>query len=252
MEGTALRGRLSCQVGEVVALRAETASARSVTFAVGSWPGHRAGQHVDLRLTAEDGYQVERSYSIASPPEDGARVTLTVERLDDGEVSPYLVDELRVGDRLELRGPIGGYFVWEAELGGPLLLVAGGSGIAPLMAMIRHRAEARSTAPTRLLYSSRSLEDVIYRDELARIVGDGSGVEVSYTLTRSQPAGWSGYRRRIDTEMLRAIEWPIERRPRAFICGPTELVEAAAASLVAIGHAPTRIKTERFGPTGGK
>lgn len=251
MEGTALLGRLSWQVAEVVATRAETARARSITFSVASWPGHRAGQHVDLRLTAEDGYQVERSYSIASPPEDGTRITLTVDRIDDGEVSPYLVDELRVGDRLELRGPIGGYFVWEAKLGGPLLLVAGGSGIAPLMAMLRHRAAVRSTVPTRLLYSSRSLEDMIYRDELARLASNGSGIEMRYALTRSQPAGWTGYSRRIDIDMLRELAWPSERRPQAFVCGPTELVEAVAASLVALGHAPVRIKTERFGPTGG-
>lgn len=251
MAGTALLGRLSWQVAEVVATRAETTRARSITFAVASWPGHRAGQHVDLRLTAEDGYQVERSYSIASPPEDGMRITLTVERIDEGEVSPYLVDELRVGDRLELRGPIGGYFVWEASLGGPLLLVAGGSGIAPLMAMLRHRAAVRSTVPTRLLYSSRSLDDVIYRDEIARLASNGSGIETRYTLTRSQPAGWTGYGRRIDTDMLRELAWPSDRRPQAFVCGPTELVEVVAANLVMLGHAPVRIKTERFGPTGG-
>jgi ferredoxin-NADP reductase len=252
MEGTAVLGRLSWQVGEVIATRTETARTRSITFAVGSWPGHRAGQHVDVRLTAEDGYQVERSYSIASPPEDGPNITLTVERLDDGEVSPYLVDELRVGDRLELRGPIGGYFVWEARLGGPLLLIAGGSGIAPLMAMIRHRAAVRSTVPARLLYSSRSLDDVIFRDELARMVSNGSGLEARYTLTRSRPDWWTGYARRVDLDMLREITWPSDRRAQAFICGPTEFVETAAAGLVALGHAPVRIKTERFGATGGK
>ncbi|MDX2091653.1 MAG: ferredoxin reductase [Kofleriaceae bacterium] len=244
-------GRLSWQVGEVVAVRTETPRARSIAIALPAWPGHRAGQHVDVRLTAEDGYSVERSYSIASPPEDGERVTLTVERLDNGEVSPYLVDELRVGDPLELRGPIGGYFVWEARLGGPLLLVAGGSGIAPLMAMIRHRVAARSTTPTRLLYSSRSFDDVIYRDELARIASNGSGIQPTYTLTRAQPAGWTGYRRRVDTDMLREVAWPPERRAQVFVCGPTDFVEAAAASLLELGHAPARIKTERFGATGG-
>jgi ferredoxin-NADP reductase len=249
MEGTAGLGRLSWQLGEVVATHFETATARSITFAVASWPGHRAGQHVDVRLTAEDGYRVERSYSIASAPEDGARITLTVERLDNGEVSPYLVDELRIGDRLELRGPIGGYFVWEARFGGPLLLIAGGSGIAPLMAMIRHRAASRSTVPTRLLYSSRSLDSVMFRDELARIASNGSGIETRYTLTRSRPADWTGYRRRIDTDMLREVAWPSDRRAQAFICGPTEFVETAAASLVELGH--VHIKTERFGPTGG-
>lgn len=252
MEGTALLGRLSWQVGEVVATRAETATARSITFDVASWPGHQAGQHVDVRLTADDSYQVERSYSIASPPEDGTRITLTVERLDNGEVSPYLVDELRVGDRLELRGPIGGYFVWETRLGGPLLLIAGGSGIAPLMAMIRHRAAARSTVATRLLYSSRSLDEMIFRDELARIASNGSGIETRFTLTRSQPAGWTGFRRRIDTDMLREIAWPSDQRAQTFICGPTEFVETAAAGLVALGHAPVHIKTERFGASGGK
>ncbi|NVB82962.1 MAG: oxidoreductase [Kofleriaceae bacterium] len=249
MEGRALLGRLTWQLGDVVGVHAETSTTRSISLALPAWPGHRAGQHVDVRLTAEDGYQVERSYSIASPPENGARITLTIERLDDGEVSPYLVDELRVGDQLELRGPIGGYFVWEAQLGGPLLLVAGGSGIAPLMAMIRHRAAVGSQVPTRLLYSARSYDHLIYRDELARLTG--GGLETIYTLTRSQPADWPGLRRRIDTEMLREVAWPAERRPLAFVCGPTDLVENVAASLVALGHDAARIKTERFGPTGG-
>jgi ferredoxin-NADP reductase len=212
--------------------------------------GHRAGQHVDVRLTAEDGYQAERSYSIASPPEDQPHVTLTVERLDDGEVSPYLTGELRVGDKLELRGPIGGYFVWEAHMGGPLLLVAGGSGIVPLMAMLRHRAAAGSTVPTRLLYSSRSPDEVIYRDELDRLISSTTMLEVVETLTRMQPPGWTGYHRRIDTEMLRAVAWPPDQHPLAFICGPTPFVETAATSLVTLGYDPARIKTERFGPTG--
>jgi ferredoxin-NADP reductase len=207
---------------------------------------------VDLRLTAADDYTVERSYSISSPPEDRTHVTLTVDRVEDGEVSPYLVDELHVGDKLELRGPIGGYFVWEPELGGPLLLVAGGSGIAPLMSIIRHREAVRSTVPMRLLYSARSLDDVIFRDELAQLTRNGSGIEATYALTRSQPADWTGYRRRIDTDMLREIAWPRDRRPLAFVCGPTELVETCAASLVELGYEPARIKTERFGPTGGK
>jgi ferredoxin-NADP reductase len=205
---------------------------------------------VDVRLTAEDGYQAERSYSIASPPEETPRVTLTVERLDDGEVSPYLTEELRIGDKLELRGPIGGYFVWEAQLGGPLLLVAGGSGIVPLMAMLRHRAAVGSTVTTRLLYSSRSLEDVIYRDELDQLTKSSTKLEVIQTLTRAQPSGWTGYSRRIDTRMLREVAWAAEQRPLAFICGPTPFVETAAASLVELGHEPARIKTERFGPTG--
>jgi len=212
--------------------------------------GHQAGQHVDVRLTSADGYQAERSYSIASPPEEAPRVTLTVERLDDGEVSPYLTEELRVGDKLELRGPIGGYFVWEAQMGGPLLLVAGGSGIVPLMAMLRHRAAAGNSVPTRLLYSSRSLEDVIYRDELERFVKSSTMLEVVHILTRAQPPGWTGYARRIDTQMLREVAWPVGQHPLAFICGPTPFVETAAASLVTLGYEPARIKTERFGPTG--
>jgi ferredoxin-NADP reductase len=205
---------------------------------------------VDVRLTAEDGYQAERSYSIASPPEEHHHVTLTVERLDDGEVSPYLTEELRVGDRLELRGPIGGYFVWDAAMGGPLLLVAGGSGIVPLMAMLRHRAAVGSIVATRLLYSSRSLEDVIYRDELDRLVKNSKMLEVVYTLTREQPPGWTGYTHRIDIDMLRKVAWPSDGHPLMFICGPTPFVETAAASLVELGHEPARIKTERFGPTG--
>jgi len=203
-----------------------------------------------VRLTAEDGYQAERSYSIASAPEDG-RLALVVERLEDGEVSPYLTDELRVGDGLELRGPIGGWFTWEAKEGGPLLLVAGGSGIAPLMAMIRHRAAAHSDAPTRLLYSSRSREETIYAEELDRFAAEDGALEVFHTLTRSQPSGWTGYSRRIDREMLEEVAWPPGERPLVYVCGPTPLVETVATALVQLGHDPNRIKTERFGPTGG-
>src|SRR5437667_1186563 len=205
MERRTLLGRLNWQFGEVLATQVETARTKSIMLAVPNWMGHRPGQHVDVRLTAEDGYQAERSYSIASPPEEDQHVTLTVEQLDDGEVSPYLTDELRVGDKLELRGPIGGYFVWEARMGGPLLLVAGGSGIVPLMAMLRHRAAVGSTVPARLLYSSRSYADVIYRDELDRLDQPDQMLEVAHTLTRVQPSGWTGYRRRIDTEMLREV-----------------------------------------------
>jgi len=250
MERGTLLGRLIWQLGRVVSTQPETARAKSITLALPGWMGHRAGQHVDVRLTAEDGYQAERSYSIASPPEEAPHVTLTVERLDDGEVSPYLTDDLRVGDKLELRGPIGGYFVWEASMGGPLLLVAGGSGIVPLMAMLRHRAVVGSTVATRLLYSSRSLEDVIYRDELDHLMKSSSLLEVVQTLTRTQPPGWMGYARRIDTQMLREVAWPVDQRPLAYICGPTPFVETAAASLVELGHEPGHIKTERFGPTG--
>ena len=215
------------------------------------WPGHLAGQHVDVRLTADDGYQAERSYSIASAPDAHERLELTVERLDDGEVSPYLVEELQVSDRLEFRGPIGGYFVWDVSMGGPLLLVAGGSGICPLMAMLRHRRAAGSTVPTRLLYSSRSLEDIIYRAELDQLVAARNGLEVMHTLTRVQPPQWTGYRRRIDLQMLEEVAWPPDRDPLTFACGPTPLVESVAEALVKLGHAPRRIKTERFGPTGG-
>jgi ferredoxin-NADP reductase len=250
MERRTVPGRLTWQLGEVVATQEETARAKSITLAVPNWMGHRPGQHVDVRLTAEDGYQAERSYSIASPPEEAQRVTLTVERLDDGEVSPYLTEELRMGDKLELRGPIGGYFVWEEQMGGPLLLVAGGSGIVPLMAMIRHRAAVCSSIPTRLLYSSRSFEEVIYRYELDGLVNGSTMLEVVQTLTRVQSPGWTGYHRRIDSEMLREVAWSVEQRPLMFICGPTPFVETAAASLVALGHEPARIKTERFGPTG--
>src|SRR6266496_4276761 len=236
MERRTLPGRLTWQLGEVVTTQPETARTKSITLMVPNWRGHQAGQHVDVRLTAQDGYQAERSYSIASPPEEAPRVTLTVERIDDGEVSPYLTEDLLVGDKLELRGP--------------LLLVAGGSGIVPLMAMLRHRAAAGSTVATRLLYSSRSLEDVIYRHELDELMKSSTMLEVVQTLTRAHPPGWTGYARRIDTQLLREVAWPVEQRPQIFICGPTPFVETAAASLVELGHEPGRIKTERFGPTG--
>jgi ferredoxin-NADP reductase len=231
----------------VVELVDETARVRSIVLEPPAWPGHRAGQHIDVRLTAEDGYQAQRTYSIASAPED-ERLMLTVERLDDGEVSPYLVDELRPGDELELRGPIGGYFVWQERLGGPLLLLAGGSGVVPLRSMLRHRAAARSGVPARLLYSSRSLGEVIYRDELERLAATDE-VDLRLTLTREAPAGWQGYRRRIDTELLGEIA-PPQERPLVYVCGPTAFVEAAATGLVQLGHDAGQIKTERFGPTG--
>jgi ferredoxin-NADP reductase len=224
---------------------------KTLVLAVPGWPGHLAGQHVDVRLTADDGYQAERSYSIASPPDDPDQVALTIERIEDGEVSPYLVDDLAVGDQLEFRGPIGGYFVWSTDIGGPLLLVAGGSGICPLMAMIRHRAARGSRVPTRLLYSSRSFEDVIYREELERLAGRADGLEVFHTLTRSRPPAWDGYARRIDREMLAEVSFPSEQQPLCMVCGPTPLVEAVAQTLVELGNPPDRVKTERFGPTGG-
>jgi ferredoxin-NADP reductase len=229
--------------------RAETPTAATLVFDVEGWPGHRAGQHVDLRLTAEDGYQASRSYSIASPPEDGA-VALTVERLDDGEVSPYLVDVMEPSDELELRGPVGGWFVWEVADGGPVLLVAGGSGIVPLMAMMRHRAARRSSAPARLLASARTLDDLIYGRELGELEAAGDGLELFVTLTRSAPPGWDGYTRRLDREMLAEVAWPPAERPRIYVCGPTSFVEAAADALVALGHDPAQVRTERFGPTG--
>ncbi len=232
----------------MVELLAETDRTTSIVLRLPGWPGHRAGQHVDVRLTAEDGYQAQRSYSIASAPEDGD-VVLTVERIEDGEVSSYLVDELRPEDELELRGPIGGYFVWEQSLGGPLVLLAGGSGIAPLRAMLRHRLGSGSGVPVRLLYSARSQSELIYRDELTR-AGRREGVDVRFTLTRERPDGWQGYDRRIDRELIADVAWPPDERPLVYVCGPTAFVEVAADALVALGHDPRRIRTERFGPTG--
>ncbi len=250
MGATAAPARLTCRLAEVVETVAETPRTKSLLLDIPGWAGHRAGQHVDVRLTAEDGYQAQRSYSIASPPED-PRLALTVERLEDGEISPYLTDELRPGDRLELRGPIGGYFTWEARDGGPLLLVAGGSGIVPLMAMLRHRAAAGAAVPTHLLFSSRAYDEIIYRAELDRLAAADGTLRVVHTLTRTQPPGWTGYRRRIDSDMLAEVAPPPAERPRAFICGPTPLVEGVAAALVELGHDAARVKTERFGPSGG-
>ena len=241
---------LKWQIGEVAEIKQETPRVSSLAIDVPEWPGHLAGQHVDVRLTAPDGYQAERSYSIASPPEE-ARVTITVERLDDGEVSPYLVGELRAKDKVELRGPIGGYFVWRAPGDRPLLLIAGGSGIVPLMAMIRHRAAAGDTTPVRLLYSSRTFEDVIYRDELDKLSAGDATLDVRHTLTRSHPDGWRGYTRRLDRQMMDDVAWPAAPPPAVFICGPTSFVEAAASLLVEHGYEPRGIKTERFGATGG-
>jgi len=251
MARATVQRRLIWRQGRLTRRVDETPRATTLVLAVPGWPGHLAGQHVDVRLTAEDGYQAQRSYSIASPPEDADHLALTVERIEDGEVSPYLADVLAEGDQLELRGPIGGYFVWDTAAGGPLLLVAGGSGICPLMAMIRHRAARGSRVPTRLLYSSRALEDVIYREELDRLAGRADGLEVSYTLTRSRPGDWHGYARRIDRAMLAEVGFPPEQRPLCMVCGPTPLVEAVATTLVELGHPPDRVKTERFGPTGG-
>jgi ferredoxin-NADP reductase len=246
MAGTALPGRLNWQLGTVAELVDETARTKSIMLEVPQWRGHHAGQHVDVRLTAEDGYQAQRSYSIASSPED-AHLELTVERLDDGEVSPYLVDVLRPGDELELRGPIGGYFVWEAPGDTPLFLLAGGSGVVPFRSMLRHRMAAGSTVPLRLLYSSRSLGDVIYRNELQAA---DDGVDVEFVLTREWPDDWSGHRGRVDQKLLRELAWPPDQHPAIFICGPNSFVEAMAGGLVQDGHDPRHIKTERFGPSG--
>ena len=247
MERTAIRGRLTWTEGSVVELIDETPQVRSIVLDLPDWPGHRAGQHVDVRLTAEDGYQAQRSYSIASGPEDGY-IVLTVERLEDGEVSPYLVGELRPGDQLELRGPIGGYFVWEEPLGGPLLLIGGGSGVVPLRAMVRHWSAVHSAVPARLFYSARSLDDVIYRDELLRSAAYDE-LDVRITLTREQPEDWRGYRRRIDRDLLAEVAWPPAEQALVYVCGPTGFVEVAANGLVELGHDQRRIRTERFGPT---
>jgi ferredoxin-NADP reductase len=231
----------------VVEVVEETHHVKTIVLDVADWAGHRAGQHLDVRLTAPDGYRAERSYSIASAPD--APIAITVERLDEGEVSPYLTDELRPGDMLELRGPIGGYFVWGPEDGGPLLLVAGGSGVVPLMAMLRHWRDGATGIPARLIYSSRSLSDVIYRAELE---DSDLGAEVVYTLTRDQPDGWRGYARRVDTSLLREVAGPPDDQRHVFVCGPTSFVETVASGLVELGHPPERVKTERFGATGGR
>jgi ferredoxin-NADP reductase len=221
----------------------ETATARTLMVDVPAWPGHLPGQHVDLRLTAPDGYQAQRSYSIASAPED-ERLELTIERVDDGEVSTYLTEELRAGDVLELRGPIGGYFVWEEKLGGPLFLVAGGSGIVPLRSILRHRRASGSDVPTRLLYSVRTPGDVYYRDEIDEMT---AGVDLRVTYTREAPPAWDGYRGRIDADRLQEVAWPPEQNPLIYVCGPTQFVEIAGRTLVQLGHDPLRIRLERFG-----
>ncbi len=242
---------LEWQIATVRAIRAETTKVKSFSLALPDWIQHRAGQHYDVRLTAEDGYQAQRSYSIASEPERTGRVDLTVERIEDGEVSTYMHDVLVEGDRMEVRGPIGGYFVWDASMTEPLLLIGGGSGVVPLMSMIRHRASAHARNPARLLYSSRGPDEIIYRQELDHLAAAGDGFEVVHTLTRSQLPGWKGYSRRIDRNMLSEVVKPLGESTQAFICGPTSLVESAAEALVQIGLKPAQIRTERFGPTGG-
>jgi ferredoxin-NADP reductase len=246
MERTAVRRglsspRLAWQLARVVDVGRENARTTSIVLDATDWPAHLAGQHVDVRLTAEDGYQAQRSYSIASAPED-EHLVLTVERLEDGEVSPYLTETLRPGDELELRGPIGGYFVWEEPLGGPLLLIGGGSGVVPLRAMLRHHRASGSGVPARLLYSARTRDDLIYREELGSF-------DTAITLTREQPQGWTGHSGRVGRELLADVAWPPAKRPLVYVCGPTGFVEAVADALLALGHDPTRIRTERFGPT---
>ncbi len=243
---------LTWQIATVTDIRPETARVKSFTLTLPHWIEHRAGQHYDVRLTAPDGYQAQRSYSVASEPERRGEIELAVERIEDGEVSTYMHDVLVPGDQIEVRGPIGGYFVWQAHQGGPLLLIAGGSGIVPLMAMLRHHAASGSDARVRLLFSSRTLSDVIYAEELDRLAAGNNGkVEVFHTLTRAQPPGWSGYSRRIDRQMLTEVAEPLGPSPKTYVCGPTLLVESVANTLVQIGLDPAQIKTERFGPTGG-
>lgn len=243
---------LKWHAARVIATRQETPHVRTIVLDVPDWPGHRAGQHVDLRLTAADGYQAQRSYSIASAP-GASRIELTIERLDDGEVSPYLTDVVGDGDLIEVRGPIGGYFVWDPQVARPLALIAGGSGIVPLMAMLRHRAASANDAArgsALLLFSARSADELIYREELDRLADSDASLRILYTLTRMQPADWRGYRRRIDRDMIAENLAPLGEKPITYVCGPTAMVESAANLLVSLGCAPNDILTERFGPSG--
>jgi ferredoxin-NADP reductase len=227
----------------------ETSHARTLVLDVPDWPGHRAGQHVDVRLTAEDGYQASRSYSIASAPELDA-LEITVEEVAEGELSPYLVEEVAAGDQFEIRGPIGGHFTWSVDERGPLLLVAGGSGLVPLMAMLRHRAARASMVPARLLVSARSADDLLYRDELPELQPtDGLAVDITYT--RTAPDGWDGFTGRVDAAMLAQVAPPPAAMPRCFVCGPTPFVEHVTELLVDAGYPAADIHAERFGPTGG-
>jgi ferredoxin-NADP reductase len=250
LERLTLRPPIRWRTATVRDVVRETERARTIALDVPDWPGHRAGQHVDVRLTAEDGYQAQRSYSIASAPELDA-LELTVELVDDGEVSPYLVEDLQPADQFEVRGPIGGHFTWSASEGGPLLLVGGGSGLVPLMAMVRHRAARRSDAETHLLISTRAPEDLLYANELDGLA-PADGLTISYTYTREAPEGWTGFARRVDAAMLAEVGPPPAAAPRCFVCGPTPFVEQVADLLVAAGHPPSAIHAERFGPTGGK
>jgi ferredoxin-NADP reductase len=248
MAGAALPGRLNWLIAKAGEIVAETDRVRSIVLDCPGWPGHVPGQHIDIRLTAEDGYQAQRSYSISAPA-DGEQVVITVELVDEGEVSPFLIEDLRVGDQIEIRGPIGGYFVWEPSRGGPLQLLGGGSGVAPLMAMLRERVRSGSDVPVRYLSSARSYDDLIFRQELESITSEAEEVEVLHALTRSQPPKWTGLTGRVNRVMLAQHVWPAFTRPLCYVCGPTGFVETVASTLVALGHQPGRIKTERFGPT---
>ncbi len=245
MARAAVLGRLTWRPAELVSARAETSAARTLVFDVPDWPGHLAGQHVDLRLTAEDGYTAQRSYSLASAA--GGRVELTVQRVDGGEVSGYLADVMAPGDRCEVRGPVGGYFTWDPEDPSPVLLVAGGSGLVPLMSMVRTRAEAGSRVPFRLIYSVRTPADVLYADELRRRVRDDKGLDIEYAYTRVAPGGTRRPVGRVDAALLGAAGWPARFAPTCYVCGPTAFVEAVADLLVGAGHDPGRVRTERFG-----
>ncbi|MCA1587550.1 MAG: ferredoxin reductase [Chloroflexi bacterium] len=240
---------LRWQIATVTAIRPETSRISTFTLSLPDWRPHRAGQHCDVRLTAEDGYQAQRSYSVASATARTGEIDLSVERIEDGEVSTYFHDVLAEGDLVEVRGPIGGYFVWEPAMGGPLLLIGGGSGVVPLMAILRERAALRSPTPATLLYSSRTVDDILYREELERLATGPDGIHVVHTLTREQPPGWTGYARRIDARMLVDVLGRNGPDPLVYICGPTLLVEVAASGLTGLGVASARIRTERFGPT---
>jgi ferredoxin-NADP reductase len=248
---TAVLGRLSWLTATVRDIVHENAQATTLALDVEDWPGHRPGQHVDVRLTAEDGYQAERSYSIASAPDDPA-LALTIERIDDGEVSPWMTDEAQVGDAFELRGPVGGYFVWDDSEPAPVLLVGGGSGVVPLMSMARHRIDRGVRTRMRMLYSARSADDLLYRAELDAMAEASDGFEVVFTLTRTWPPQWSGFRHRVDAQMLADVSYAERGTSPAFVCGPTSFVEAVSQGLLLVGYTAGRVKTERFGPSGGE
>jgi ferredoxin-NADP reductase len=250
MARAAVPGRLTWRAATLAEARRETPTARTLLLDVPDWPGHLPGQHVDVRLTAPDGYRAQRSYSIASAwAEEGGTVELTVQRLDDGEVSPYLTDVLEVGDQIEVRGPVGGWFVWREAQPQPVLLVGGGSGVVPLMAMVRARGRSRARQPFRLIYSVRTPDDVLYREELPRHVRDDPGFDLFFNYTRKAPDGWPDPPKRIDVATINSHGWPPDFTPDVFVCGPTTFVETAADILVALGHDPKRIRTERFGGT---